>query len=244
MNEYLNKIKQELANNNSSTQKKIKYELIEVKMPQLRFPFYLRLCDTWLIDEVFVKGQFAELGLSSVPNYIIDGGANLGLFTIWVKHCFSNTNVFCVEPDPVNFEILIRNMQFYNNIKLINAGLWNKNTTLQVQEEFAGSGKSVVKEDTAGTINAFSINHIMEQYNIPYIDLLKLDIEGSEKIVFGSNYESWLPKVKTILIELHDQYYPGCGKTFFTAINKVFNDWEYKLKDMGSAVVIINKDFK
>jgi hypothetical protein len=57
MNEYLNKIKQELVNNNSSSQTKIiTEELIEVNIPQVKYPFYLRKhsMDEYIYKEVFV----------------------------------------------------------------------------------------------------------------------------------------------------------------------------------------------
>ena len=43
------------------------------------------------------------------------------------------------------------------------------------------------------------------------IDIMKIDIEGSEKELFESNYESWLPKVKTLIIELHDHMRKGAA---------------------------------
>jgi hypothetical protein len=45
---------------------------------------------------------------------------------------------------------------------------------------------------------------IFSNYNLEYLDLLKIDIEGGEKQLFESNYENWLPKTKCIIIELHD----------------------------------------
>ena len=41
---------------------------------------------------------------------------------------------------------------------------------------------------------------LLDKYNIKFVDILKLDIETSEKYLFTTNYEAWLPKVKTIII--------------------------------------------
>jgi hypothetical protein len=47
-----------------------------------------------------------------------------------------------------------------------------------------------------------------------------MDIEGAEKEVFETNYRDWLPKVKTMVVELHDRYKEGCSKTFFKTMSE------------------------
>ena len=39
----------------------------------------------------------------------------------------------------------------------------------------------------------------------PRVSILKVDIEGAESVVFGSNYESWLGRVDNLVIELHGE---------------------------------------
>jgi len=58
----------------------------------------------------------------------------------------------------------------------------------------------------------------MERFQLEEIDLLKIDIEGAEKELFSTNYESWLPKTKVLYIELHDRYRKGTATSFFKAI--------------------------
>jgi hypothetical protein len=35
------------------------------------------------------------------------------------------------------------------------------------------------------------------------LNVLKLDIEGSEREVFSKNYEEWLKKTQNIIVEIH-----------------------------------------
>lgn len=99
----------------------------------------------------------------------------------------------------------------------------------------------VVEEDEAnGTIPAISIRSLMEKYKVDYIDVLKMDIEASEKQVFKDNYQEWLPKVKTIVIEFHDFMVPNCSRVFFEAVNYSFKN--YELKSKGENIIIVNKD--
>ena len=46
------------------------------------------------------------------------------------------------------------------------------------------------------------------------IDILKLDIEGSERELFSKNTD-WLDHVSVIIIELHDRFQPGCAKAVY-----------------------------
>ena len=46
---------------------------------------------------------------------------------------------------------------------------------------------------------------LMSAYDIEYIDLLKIDIEGAEAALL-SEHNDWLHKVQHIIIELHQPY--------------------------------------
>ena len=97
----------------------------------------------------------------------------------------------------------------------------------------------VVEESVhEGNVKAISIPTLLKNYNIDYIDILKLDIETSEIQLFSEGYEEWLPKVKIIIIELHDWRVNGCSKAFFEAINKCFVSYTYSIS--GENTVIIN----
>jgi calcineurin-like phosphoesterase family protein len=65
----------------------------------------------------------------------------------------------------------------------------------------------------------------MREYNLLYVDILKIDIEGSEQEVF-SNAVSWIQKVKSIIIELHDSYRPHCSDNFYNSIQYFDTIWQ------------------
>jgi hypothetical protein len=46
---------------------------------------------------------------------------------------------------------------------------------------------------------------------VDQIDLLKLDIEGSEKELFEDPAKKWwLSRTRAVIVELHDRFKPGC----------------------------------
>jgi hypothetical protein len=50
---------------------------------------------------------------------------------------------------------------------------------------------------------------IMERAGVNVIDLLKIDIEGSELELLSEDAD-WLEQVRAISIEFHDAFRPGC----------------------------------
>jgi len=74
-------------------------------------------------------------------------------------------------------------------------------------------------------IEAVSIPYLLQKFNFKKIDILKIDIEGSEKDLFETDTDEWLPYVTTLCIELHDHLRKGASQSFFKAINK----YEYRM---------------
>jgi hypothetical protein len=58
----------------------------------------------------------------------------------------------------------------------------------------------------------------MLENGLEQIDILKIDIEGSEKELFESDYDYWLSRTKILIIELHDRLKPETSKTVFKAL--------------------------
>jgi FkbM family methyltransferase len=215
----------------------------KIKLPSIKYPISLRpnTSDLPTFKQVFLDVQY-NIPFDNQTKTIIDGGANIGLFSIQIKNIFPNSKIICVEPDLDNFCQLKKNLNFYSNIFYENTGLWHHDTKLKIHDKYdSGKWGMVVEEDNKeGTVDAISINTLIKKYEIDYIDVLKLDIETSEKKLFSENFKEWLPKVKMIIIEFHDGYEKGCSKSFFKAINSVFEDYSFSAR--GENVIIINND--
>jgi FkbM family methyltransferase len=163
-----------------------------------------------------------------------------------MKKKFPKATIICIEPDPENFRILQKNVASYENIHCECCGIWNKDTTLKVYDKFGlgefGKWGMVVEEDLKyGNIKVLSMNTLLKKYAIEHIDILKIDIETSEKQLFQENFEHWLPLVKTIIIELHDNSENGCASSFFGAIVKTYSSYNFSI--LGESVVIQNMNY-
>ena len=218
-------------------------ELDRLKLPGLKATLCLRpkTSDLATFYQVFVNGEY-NVKFPDDARIIVDAGANVGMFSLFAKSRFPDSKIVCIEPDASNYQVLQKNLAAYENVYLENAGLWNRETGLRIHDKFEmGNWAMVVEEtDEEADLHAVSMESVMHKHALDRIDILKIDIETSEKAVFGSNYENWLPKVRMIIIELHDWMEPGCAKPFFEAINKCFSSYEYGMK--GENTIIINKD--
>jgi len=207
------------------------------------FPMLMRrdTSDIKVFHQVFLFNEY-DIAFPKSPKVIIDGGANIGLFAVRMKNEFKEAKVICIEPDGSNFEVLRMNVASLGNVECENVGLWDKDAKLRVFDKF-GKGKwgMCVEEDQVnGTVSAMSIGSLIRKYGIDRINVLKLDIEGSEKQLFTQGYEEWLPLVDMIVVELHDGMEPGSSRAFFSAITKCFHKYRYSVS--GENTIIWNLD--
>jgi len=217
--------------------------LNSIQLPGILFPFSLRknTSDKAVFDQVFIQAEYA-FEISFTPKIIIDAGANIGLFSILMKKKFPDVTIIAVEPDVENMELLKYNCASYPGINPVLAGLCSKDCRLKLNDEVerGKSGIMLTPGNERDSITGISIDSILANFNIRKIDILKIDIECSEKELFCRNYETWLPKTKIIIIELHDWISPGCAEVFFKAVQKSFKNFRYSI--CGENTIIENLD--
>lgn len=185
---------------------------------------YLRqeTSDIPTFQQIFLNTRY-EMDLPYTPKTIIDGGANVGFASVFFGNKYPEAEVLAVEPDSSNFQLVQKNIQGFSNIKAIQSAIWGKTSHLRIKNpDFEKWAFEVEETDESGNgaFQAYSIGDLISQMGWESVDFLKLDIEGSEMNVFASDYESWLPKVKLLIVELHEKMRPGCTEVFERAISK------------------------
>lgn len=153
-------------------------------------------------DEIFNKNIYKFKSDKSSP-FIIDGGANIGLSTIYFKKLYPDSSIIAFEPDPEIFKILKGNLEKFNykNLELVNQGLWDEEKELDFWSEGADAGllSEIDNSNKASTkIKTTSLNKFLNKE----VDFLKLDIEGAETVVL-KDIQSNLNKVRRIFVEYH-----------------------------------------
>jgi FkbM family methyltransferase len=154
------------------------------------------------------------------PRLIVDAGANIGLTTLYFSNKFPRTKIIAIEPEPSNYDLLVRNCSWMTNVTLWHAAVWSKDISLEIANPEAEKWAFTVKPNSlnGSGIKALTIPQILAQSGHDTIDILKLDIEGAERELFRDGCEEWLPRVKMIIIELHDRHAPGCSRAVYSKL--------------------------
>ena len=101
-----------------------KGEDISLRLPGVEAPFTIRrrTSDTWVVEQIFACQQYAGI-LPFAPKTIIDAGANIGAASCWLSREFPEANIVALEPDPENYELLVRNTRTNPRITTRQVGL-------------------------------------------------------------------------------------------------------------------------
>jgi FkbM family methyltransferase len=160
-------------------------------------------------DEIY---SFEPSGQSPV---IIDGGANVGLATLYWKKRWPDAEIIAFEPDPQVFEVLEWNCKEHGHsgVTLIQKGLWSEETTLRFHSDGADAGHvedmhgedarncAGDKSDSNDEVTRVPVVRLTEYLHRP-VDLLKLDIEGAETEVL-TDCQDLLVNVEHLFVEYH-----------------------------------------
>jgi len=195
----------------------------------------LRTSDISIFKEVFVDNRL-DFNLPKSPSIVIDAGAYTGLSSVYFAIRYPDARVIAIEPEKSNFDILLRNIKPFTNIFPIQAALWKEQVELSLYDPGRGEcGYQTLDAEARGDriqrVLGVTVDKVMLDYNIEFIDILKLDIEGAEKEVFEFS-RNWVHKVGVLVVELHDRLRKGCTDAFETAAR----DFEYEEKRQGRTI--------
>ena len=177
---------------------------------------YMRIgtSDQCVYQEVVLDKDY-EFDLGFTPKIIVDAGANIGLSSIYYANRYPSAEIIAIEPEVSNFAMLERNGRPYGQITPIHAALWNREGLIHLSDPLGEQGQwnkwgtTTIENGTGERVRAVSVRSLIDQFRLSRIDLLKVDIEGSEVEVL-STYD-WLPFVNALVVETHDRFRRGCS---------------------------------
>jgi FkbM family methyltransferase len=201
---------------------------VRVKLQQVRTPLSLRVCtsDFRIYGQVLGRREY-DIPLHHSPRTIIDAGANIGLTAIYFANRYPTARILAIEPEASNYAMLCKNVAAYSQIAPIRAALWDTHTmvTLAGAPGVFGAIRANPRKQKAddvalGQVETVTISQLMHDYHLDCVDVLKVDIEGAERVVFAAA-ASWIGHIGVIIAELHDRFEPGCTLTF-NAATRIF----------------------
>jgi FkbM family methyltransferase len=144
---------------------------------------------------------------------IVDAGANIGLFAIYVARQNPRCTVVALEPFAENFQYLQANVAQarMKNVTCCEVALGAGFGKGQMQAVGTRSLDHVLHVDSnqANGIPIIPLSGLFDLARAQEIDFLKVDIEGSEHYVFANAAPDLLGRFKRIAMEYHDQIVPG-----------------------------------
>lgn len=169
---------------------------------------------------------------------IMDCGSNIGLSVLIFKASFPDATVLAVEPSKENFARLARNVEGsgVSKVQMVEGGVWSAAGMLSGSNNFR-DGKdwsfTLNESNQKGekTIMVDTIAGMALRAGWQSVDILKIDIEGAEFVLFR-NLDAWRPildAVKIISVEPHDEIGPSSELEQVLRENNFHTSWHQEL---------------
>lgn len=123
---------------------------------------------------------------------VLDIGANIGYFTLQLaRHAGPQGRVVAFEPEPENVALLRRNVELngYRTVEVVGAAVGDGpgTVTLHVAAENRGDHRLFGEADGRPTLEVpmVSIDAYLAEHGIERVDVVKIDVQGAEGLVFA-----------------------------------------------------------
>ena len=146
---------------------------------------------------------------------ILDIGANIGLFSIWIARRAPGASVLAFEPFVENCEAMRRNLAgWQHQVQVRNVAIGATHGRGAIIDGGARSldhrlAASPDESLSGPSVDIITLDEAIRLSGAERADFVKIDIEGGELDVFEASDPSVLSKVKRLAIEYHDNIRPG-----------------------------------
>lgn len=172
--------------------------------------YFVKDIGIWGENDRFIKDVIINEEYKFLFSYdtVIDIGANIGTFSLWIyPHA---KRIYAVEPNPKAMMLLEKtvadnNLEKIYTVEAAITGTGGTRLLKNTDDPLKQYGSGEINDTEGLTVKSYSIDAFMDQNNIEYVDLIKVDIEGGEVELFESEgFRNVAPKIGTIIGEYHD----------------------------------------
>ena len=178
------------------------------------------------LEYVYHLAQLVKAG-----DTVIDIGANLGYYTCPLADLVGQGGrVYAVEPVPVIFSVLKRNVGKRGNVELLNYALGEECRTIEMANDsvaaagYFGTGRNFVSE---GELSKDAVRFTAQMRrgselfgSLKKIDFIKCDIEGYERVV--------LPELRPLIEKFHPTVLVETDGESRQQMIKMFKEMDYR----------------
>ena len=154
------------------------------------------------IKDIFLDKIYLFHSTNKVP-VIFDCGANIGVSCLYFKSKYPQARIIAFEADPMIADFLKNNLvnNGYANVSIIRKAVWIHNDGIEFYSTGDDAG-SLFGTGEMIKIDSVRLKEVLEKE--PYIDLLKMGIEGAEIEVI-QDCKDVLSRIFHLFIEFHSQ---------------------------------------
>lgn len=160
-------------------------------------------------EEIFKSRLYAPYLENKPDAKVLDLGANLGTFSLYASKYASQ--IWSLEPDPENFNAFSYMVAFnhLDNVKPIQKAIFIENGMFPFHQNLNKTMKSLHGAIDDGSseapqVEAITLDKLFEDEGIEHIDLMKLDIEGTEaELLASEGFSKVASKISVIVGERH-----------------------------------------
>ena len=157
--------------------------------------------------EIFLRGDYALIDdfVASNGDIVVDVGANIGLYTLWQAQNAQGGKILAFEPNPRAYSRLRKNVRAngLEDVETRNLALFSRECRLALSQQVP-TGTSELRKfgESRVPVKASTLDLELKKSALDHIDILKIDVEGSElDVLLGA--ESSLPFINKIVLECH-----------------------------------------
>ena len=159
--------------------------------------------DITILYEVFAEQAYLIPEAALPPEdvlTVVDCGSHVGLTALYFAYRYPRARVIAIEPNPTNFRLLVANTAQAPRIVPVRACISDRSGTSHITVDGPGWGHRI--GSIGAEVPALTLQDIRDRFGVDTIDLLKMDVEGTEKAVLACN----IGNVRAIAAELHGDY--------------------------------------
>jgi len=174
----------------------------------------------FLYREIFLQHCYdpADFYVPRSGDNVLDIGANIGVFMLYLQQRARGIRVHCFEPAADTRAQLMRNVVengLEQSVTVYSSAVTDRITTVQLKQASLTGHRSLfpsayVSSTESESVPSVALHEAINQCGARKIDLLKIDVEGAEiEVLEGAHAGVW-ERIDRVAIEFHDRTRPGC----------------------------------
>lgn len=161
---------------------------------------------------IFLDGAYDTVRKVIPPgsvHSIIDLGAHIGLSALYWAWQFPDARLVCVEPNPANVRLLRRNLAWLGDrARILEAAVSDRSGKSWFRDGPSSLTGHLVHDGVGDYhVQCLTLEEIIARCGLDAVDLLKVDIEGAEVLIFSPSNHA-LGRTRFIAVEFHGSSRP------------------------------------